>query len=225
MNRPEVLLIEDILIELRDLNKSLESILSSLYNFSNLIQSPDLFDFTKKEIEGYNISDVEPDYRIINADLKIDVIDGTIKEYGLTLPKELLDFPFIGNLSIVYIKEGIRSIENNTNVAFFLENEYIRTNIDPIFLPHILPTFNKIYNKQVPLESINAYLKFSRYNLYKIVTTLRSRLLQFTMEMKNTFGPIIEINSFVKNQENNNNTIREIIEATIDSYGLGPIRI
>lgn len=220
MKNSETLLIEEIINELKDLNSSLVSVLLKLHFFSKLIDFSYLYDYTEKEIEGYGKSDLLPNYRLIEGDLKIDAYENSQNRFGLPLSRELLGSPYNKILRYVGIREGIKIIESRISLEKSLEtkNEYLQIELAPFMLQHLTTTFNKIYRKETPIEIKRAYTEFSRYKLHKILSELRGRLINFSLEVVKIFGYKIESDSFEKNRNENLKIIQEIIDDKIIYY-------
>lgn len=188
-----------------------------LHYFSKLTNFSYLYDYTKKEIEGYEKSDLLPNYRLIEGNLKIDTYEESQNRFGLPLSKVLLNSPYDKILRYVGIREGIKIIESRVSLEKSLgsQNEYLQIALAPFMLQHLIPAFNKIYRKDIPIQIKRAYTEFSRYKLHKILSELRSSLIEFFLELVKIFGYVIECVSFEKNRNENLKIIQEIMDDKI----------
>jgi len=87
----------------------------------------------------------------------------------------------------------------------------------------VQPLASKIYLSDVKIVVVEAWITANANIVTQILSTVRSRLLAFTMEIAERFGYNIKISSFKQEQDINNQTINNFIRNEIINHGNGNI--
>jgi len=211
-------LIEDIV----NAEKPLSASLMKLNYFGRLINNEELIKYTNNELNGYNQNDEVPQYRKSLGKLRIEMQAYIHKHHGV-LPVSMLKEPYKNFYKYVEIREGISSIEQLGREA--LSNEESNKEIGvtfPMGLLHILQEpARKIYQSNVRIDVVGATLCSNKNIIIEIPNAIRTKLLDFVMNIAKEFGYNIEIETFNKNTEINNQTVNTYMSTTINNNGDG----
>lgn len=219
----QTFLLQEVIDDLVNTDKSLSGPLMKLAYFGRLIKNQELIDYAQSELNGYHDADVIPDYRKTIATLFIDMQINIHNRSG-QLPISMIDEPFRKALKYVNIKEGIAAVEK-------LANEAISGNSDgqilvplPMEMLHVLQApARKLYMSNARVDVIGAKLSGNSSIVVEIPNAIRARLLDFVMSIAETFGYDIEIESFNKKAEINNQTIIHQMNTTVNNSGDGNV--
>lgn len=203
-------------------NENLVVSLRRLNYFGRLIKNQQLIDFTQNELDGYsNPSDV-PEYRVLPGVLLVDLKswDGDL-ERNIEIPWECLEEKFIPVMSQVRVTEPIGIIgrletENS-------ESNEIAKPIPVVFLPHIQKAAEKCLRANFDYSVSAAKVGFNKNKLYHIPQLVHSKLVAFIMELAETFGDDIKLDTFKKDQHTNNETVIKIMNTIINNKGDGNV--
>ncbi len=219
----QTFLLQEVIDDLVNTDKSLCSPLIKLAYFGRLIKNKELIDYTQSELNGYHDADTLPDYRKTIGTLFIDMQMNLHKHQG-QLPVSMIDEPFRQALKYVNIKEGIAAVEK-------LAKESENGNSDgqiivplPMEMLHVLQVpARRLYKSYTRVDVIGARLSGNSSIVVEIPNAIRTRLLDFVMSIAETFGYDIEIDSFNKKAETNNQTIIHQMNTTINNSGDGNV--
>lgn len=203
--------------------KSLSAPLMKLNYFGRLVKNQELIDYTQNELNGYRNQENIPDYRRTIGTLFIDM-QMYIHRHSGQLPVSMLEEPYRGALKYVYVREGIAAIEKLARDAESGDSDgQIMTQL-PMEMLHILqaPARN-LYKSDARVDVIGARLVGNASIVVEIPNAIRTRLLEFTMSLAEMFGHDIEIESFNKKAETNNQTIIHQMNTTINNSGDGNV--
>lgn len=155
--------------------------------FATKKNDQDLLKWVCQELEGYN--DTPPQYRIINAGLKVDVFipfRGTVK---IKFPTEVISQKEIGEmLSRMPIRNSISEIESLCSNA---DGSQILQMHVPVFVYDFLKPF---LNGDIQ----DSYQYVSKAAVYQIVVTVKSLLIDFLLKISNEED--LDFNSFIKSK-------------------------
>lgn len=219
----QTFLLQEVIDDLVNTKKSLSASLMKLNYFGRLIKNQELIDYTQNELNGYRDQENVPDYRRTIGTLFIDMQISIHRNSG-QLPVSMLEKPFRDALKYVYVKEGIAAIEKLAREA---ENGdfdgQIMTPL-PMEMLHILQApARKLYKSDARVDVIGARLAGNASIVVEIPNAIRTRLLEFVMSIAEMFGYNIEIESFNKKAETNNQTIIHQMNTTINNSGDGNV--
>jgi hypothetical protein len=224
MGTPNTFVLQEVIDELVNSDKSLVSVLMKLKYFALLIKNDNLLNYANAEIDGYKSGDKEiPNYRRAPAKLLVDMQAGYNTHRDLVLPAELAD-PKLGQLvREYYFLDGIGVIE--TQIAKYKagEVEYIGSQMQMGMLHYLQQGAQKLYKFDIRASVIAARVVTNPAHVVTVGDTVRSRLLAFAMETGEKFGYNIEIESFRKNSAENNNIINYYMSTEIKNSGDGVV--
>jgi hypothetical protein len=216
-------LLQEVIDDLVNIDKSLSTSLMKLNYFARLIKNQELIEYTQNELNGYKSNESVPDYRKTLATLNIDM-QAHFNRHSGELPILMIEEPFREAFKYLYIKEGIAAIEK---LARENENEnsdnQITTHL-PMGMLHVLQEpARKLYKTNVRIDVVGATLNGNFSIIVEIPNAIRTKLLEFVMSIAETFGYDIEIDSFNKKAEINNQTIIHQMSTTINNSGDGNV--
>jgi len=219
----QTFLLQEVIDDLVNTEKSLSAPLMKLNYFGRLVKNQELIDYTQNELNGYRNQDNIPDYRRTIGTLFIDM-QMYIHRYSGQLPVSMLEEPYRDALKYVYVREGIAAIEKLAREAESGDSDgQIMTQL-PMEMLHILQVpARKLYKSGARVDVIGARLVGNASIVVEIPNAIRTRLLEFTMSLAEMFGHDIEIESFNKKAEINNQTIIHQMNTTINNSGDGNV--
>lgn len=210
-------LLQEIIDDLVDTDKSLAKPLMKLSYFAKRIKNKELEEFVNNELNGYKdtISNDEdylnkiPDYRKTIATINMIGQCG-VHKHNIDFPVSMLP-PQLSFFKYVIIGGGIVQIEKlieqsqsqGGNVGSVLPMEV---------LPYLQEPANKLFKNPFGLKlTIIQVTTFCNPNfIVGIPSNIRTRLLNFIMNIAEQFGYDIEIETFNKEPENNKIIIEQM---------------
>lgn len=230
MGKKQNFLLQEVIDDLIDTEKSLSKPLMKLLYFGKLIHNQELIDYTRNELEGYNINATEdsldlsniPEYRKTIANFYVDFQLGMIPHYNKDFPISLLPEK-LKDFKIFFIPQGVDQIEsliveikngNKGNIGSEIPIELARLLQEPTEKFYKNPTFKA--------QVIGARSTCNPIFLIGISIHIRIKLLDFVMKIATEFGYDIEINKFNKD-EKNNQIIVENMNNIINNSGNGNV--
>lgn len=208
--------LQEIINGLIDTDVSLYNPLMKLYYLGKLIDNQELIEYTHKEINGYDMQDNIPDYRKARTRLFANVynrVNGN--ENCVEIPNSVFKKEIQNLFEELPICNGIREIEEMEKAS--LEKKKIGTDLPLECNKDIQAIINygeKNKNWHVQKAQLVA-------NLESITSNIRTKLLDFVMEIGEKFGMNVEVNTFKKSTDTNNKTINNIMNTTIYNNGDG----
>ena len=215
-------ILQEVIDDLINPEKSLVGPLMKLNYFGRLTKNEELIDFTTKEINGYKFDYTNiPAYRKAIGTL---IVDAQVYEerHNLELPVSMLVEPLNENLRYVDIREGISVIEKMEKKMNEDDKASAYRPIPMEILRFIEPSLRKLYKSEGRIDAVGAKLKFNENIILEIQNYIRTKLLEFVMQIADNFGYDIEIESFNKEQINNK-TINNIMNTVINTSGDGNV--
>lgn len=217
----QTFLLQEVIDDLVNTDKSLSAPLMKLNYFGRLIKNQELIDYTQNELNGYRDKETIPEYRRTIGTLYVDM-QAYYNRHSGQLPVSMIEEPYRQAFKYVYVREGIAAIEKLAK-----ENEkgdsggQIVTPL-PMEMLHILQEpARKLYKTDVRIDVVGARLAGNASIVVEIPNAIRTKLLDFVMSIADTFGYDIEIDSFNKKAETNNQTIIHQMSTTINNSGDG----
>jgi hypothetical protein len=220
----QTFLLQEVIDDLVNTDKSLSAPLMKLNYFGRLIKNQELIDYTQCELNGYGADKKNiPEYRRTIGTLYIDMQMYIHRRSG-QLPVSMIEEPYRSAFKYVYVREGIAAIEK-------LARESESDNSDgqivtplPMEMLHILQVpARKLYKSDVRVDVIGARLAGNASIVVEIPNAIRTKLLDFVMSIAESFGYDIEIDSFNKKADINNQTIIHQMNTTITNSGDGNV--
>ena len=220
----QTFLLQEIIDDLVNTDKSLSASLIKLNYFGRLIKNQELIDYTKNELNGYrNGIENIPDYRKTIGTLHIDM-QAYLNRHSGQLPVAMIEEPYRNSLQYLYIREGIAAIERLARESENGDSERQITTPLPMEMLHVLQEpARKLYKSDVRIDVVGAQLVGNSSIVVEIPNAIRTKLLDFVMLIGETFGYDIQIESFNKKAEVNNQTIINQMNTTINNSGDGNV--
>lgn len=230
MGKKQNFLLQEVIDDLIDTEKSLSKPLMKLLYFGKLIHNQELIDYTRNELEGYNINATEnnldlsniPEYRKTIANFYVDFRFGIISHYNNTFPISLLPEK-LKDFKIFFIPQGVDQIESLIVEIKNGSKGNIESEI-PIEFACLLqePTEQLYKNPTFKAQVIGARSTCNPNFIISIPNNIRVRLLEFVMKIADEFGYNIEIDKFNKD-DYNNQIIIENMNNIINNSGDGNV--
>jgi AbiTii len=225
MDNKQTFILQEVIDELVNAEKSIVGPLLKLNYFGLLTKNTQLIEYTNRELNGYSKDDNDniPDYRNVPISIQIDMQAGYETHKNLQLPAEMLAPPFNEGLKKMPIYEGISILEKMEIAGKQEEMDYIYKPFQLVMLHYFQKPATSLYKFGISADVIAARAKFSQFKILEILQIVRSKLLVFTMEVGEEFGYNIEINSFKKKQDQNNQQIVNYMNTSITNTGDGNV--
>lgn len=219
----QTFLLQEVIDDLVNTDKSLSAALMKLNYFGKLIKNQELVEYTSCELNGYKEKEENiPSYRRTIGTLYIDM-QMYIHRHSGELPVSMLDEPYRSALRYVYVREGIAAIEKLARETETNLGGQIMTAL-PMEMLHILQIpARKLYKSDARVDVIGARLAGNSSIVVEIPNAIRTRLLDFAMSIAEKFGYNVEIETFNKKAEINNQTIIHQMNNTINNSGDGNV--
>ncbi|WP_432670899.1 hypothetical protein [Flavobacterium sp. SM2513] len=199
-------LISQIINDLIDEDKSLNSALLKTKVLASRIQNQELLNWVSNELSGYN-SDNLPDYRReIQNELKGSFINGHMKYTNTQIPTDGLDINFEKKLRTTDFSESISSLESLVSKE---KSSTLSGAIRAELASIIENNWQSMGNPY--LQIISVYKSISKSSVIEIITNVRNKLLDFMLELDGKYGDLTEIKDLKMKKEE----ISSIVNNTI----------
>lgn len=217
-------ILDKVVEELLDSDKTLISPLMKLNYFGLLTKNDELVQYTNNEINGYPYHEEDiPEYRFSRPHLLVDFLVSQ-NQFRRDVPISMLDSPFREKLEKTPTLENISVLEKMAIEMANPENGQELIQKLPLeMLPHIAPVTKRLYISFGRMNVQGAMLTKNGNIVISIVNNVRTRLLKFVVELSEKFGHEISISEFIKNREENNKIIQNIMNNYITSSGDGNV--
>lgn len=217
--------INEVINDLLDADKSLVNPLMKLNYFGRLTKNNELINFTNNEINGYKTRDaIIPDYRKTLGSLMVDA-QAYMNRHTVELPISMLESPFNEELQFIDLREGIATVEKmakEISEGNGDKNEFYRP--VPMEMLHIIqPALRKLYKSDVRIDAVGAKIIGNGNIIIDLPNFIRTKLLEFVMQIADEFGYEIEINNYNQQQEINNQSIIQFMSTNITNTGDGNV--
>lgn len=219
-------ILEEVITDLVNNEKSLVGPLMRLQYFAKRTGNDELLQFVLAELNGYKGRAELPDYRTAAAIIQVDIQFGEVKHPNLEIPVEMLPEEGRNAFRKFHLTEPVSVLEQMT-----MENknakdigQYLVLSL-PLTAVHLFQEpAEKLYkNPYYRAGVVGVRLLTNRNIIPRALTSIRSRLLSFCMEVGETFGYNIAIESFNKSQSSNNEKIIHLMNTVINTHGDGNV--
>lgn len=219
----QTFLLQEVIDDLVNTDKSLSAPLMKLNYFGKLVKNQELVEYTTSELNGYKEQEENvPPYRRTIGALYIDM-QINIHRHSGELPISMLEEPYRTALRYVYVREGIAAIEKLARESQNNSDGQIATTL-PMEMLHILQSPARLlYKSDARVDVIGARLSGNSNIVVEIPNAIRTKLLDFVMSIADEFGYNVEIETFNKKAEINNQTIIHQMNNTINNSGDGNV--
>ncbi|MEN2402382.1 hypothetical protein GKZ90_0021510 [Flavobacterium sp. MC2016-06] len=181
-------LINDIVNELIDTEKSINSPLLKTKVLASRLQNETLLRWVSNELKGYNHSDELPDYRKFKGNIVGTYIVGNQQYNNQPVPIIGIDDEFRKSLTNMNFYDSVSSLEN-------LKREDGRGKLEHVFPAEItgLIEENWINMGNPYLQLVNCKRWVAGNAVAGILASIRNNLLDFMLKIDSEFGNITEI--------------------------------
>jgi hypothetical protein len=217
----QTFLLQEVVDDLVNTDKSLSSALMKLNYFAKLIKNNELINYTENELNGYTSKREDiPNYRQARGTLYVDFQAYVHHHLDKELPIAMIDEKYRDVFQYMFFREGIAVIEKLAKEAMNNNSSGQIAHPLPMELLYILQEpARKLYRSDVRIDVIAARLTSSANTIVSIPNAIRTKLLDFVMSIAEEFGYNIEIETFNKKSETNNQTIIHQMNTTINNSG------
>ena len=220
----DTFLLQEVIDDLVNTDKSLSAALMKLNYFGKLIKNQELITYTNNELNGYKPDDDIPEYRKTIATLSIDIQTGPGNNYTVQLPISMLDDPYRHDLKFISVTEGIAAIEKLSREVEKGDSEDQVAIPLPIEKLHILQKpARKLYKSPMRVDVVAARMLGNSNIVVEVPNAIRTKLLDFVMSLAETFGHNIGLETFKSKGDINNQTIIHQMNTTINNSGDGNV--
>lgn len=173
-------MIESIIEILTD-NKSLTSALLKTQVLATRLDNEKLKNWVTKELQGYKIEDVLPDYRQIRANPKADLDDGINYQMNSPLPTTLLPKRLADTLLKFRLYNGVQSLEQTASGEY---GDYISKEFAEDFSNGLSKEIQK-NGYSLRLHNVKVFSHISEVS--QALGEIRTRLLEFMLELEKQY--------------------------------------
>lgn len=189
-------LINDIINELIDSDKSISSPLLKTKVLASRLQNEPLLNWVSNELKGYDNMESIPDYRKYQANITGTYINGTMQYNDQPVPTIGLDKELEEAIHAMFFAQSVSALETLTgeNKSGVLEQVF------PAELTGLIQqNWRKMKNPY--LQLVNCKKSISVNAVVEILSFVRNNLLDFMLKIDSEFGNITEIEELKTKQE------------------------
>jgi hypothetical protein len=199
-------LINTIINELIDAEKSLSNPLLKTAFLAHKIKNIQLSEWVNSELKGYNDVNTLPSYRKFNGLIRGTYINGSYKVTDQLIPLSGFDSEIKQQLKQMNIFSSITTLEELKNKS---SNSIITFRFSAEMVGLIEKKLKRNGNPYLQLISCERYIDGTASN--DIIANVRNSLLQFMLKIDAEFGGLTEIEDLQKNGKE----IKQIMSQTI----------
>ena len=189
-------LINDIINELIDTEKSITSPLLKTKVLASRLQNIELLNWVSNELAGYENTEELPEYRIFQGNITGTYINGTMQYNEQPVPTVGLNEKLEKTIRSINLNQSISSLENlnNDGESGFLEHAF------PAELVGLIQkNWRKMGNPY--LQLINCKISIPASAVNEVLSYVRNNLLDFMLKIDSEFGNITEIEELKTKKE------------------------
>lgn len=224
MSTSKTFILQEVIDDLVNDEKSLVSPLMKLLYFGQRIKNQQLIEYVSKELNGYkDAKDDVPSYRKTPGSVIMNLQTGW-NNHEVNMPISLIEEPLRSLVKHVNVYEGVKTIEMAVeSIKKEGGGHGIKKPIPMELLHFIQPGAEKLYHSDTSVEVVGAMVKGNENVLFQVIDAVRSKLLALVMEIGEKFGFDVEIESFRKDAQQNNQVINNYMKTEITNTGDGNI--
>ncbi|RYE59361.1 MAG: hypothetical protein EOP48_01115 [Sphingobacteriales bacterium] len=170
-------IISSIINDLQDTEKSMTDIMLRVRVLADDINAPELVEWVKAELNGYNQSEV-PEYRIINGHVKGTIIQGVHSMSNVSIPYSHLGPELMREFSTFTINHSIGYIEHVLKQEDLTQLNYPWP---AEVCGYLSSQMKKIGN---PMRVLDARIIGDKNGLQNIISVIRSKMLELMLELR-----------------------------------------
>lgn len=203
-------LISDIINELIDSSKPIDSALLKTKVLAVRIDNNNLQQWVNGELNGFSESAIIPGYRKSTGILKGNYVNGRAQYTKVAIPTLQLSKEHQDSITKIELRESISSIEA------FKDKKDLRISVNS-GAKYIIE--NSIRSNNPYFQLLTVYLDIPASLFTDVLSCVRSKLLDFMLEIEKKFGYETEIADLKGNSE----VITQIFNTTINTNGDGNV--
>jgi hypothetical protein len=206
-------LINDIVNELVDSEKSISSPLLKTKVLATRIKNTHLLDWVNSELNGYDNAEEIPDYRTFTCSLSGSYINGYYRFSDQAFPTAGLPESIIDSYREMSFAQSISALESLKNK----DGGTLQASLSAEMIGMLERSIKKMGNPY--MQILSAHKTVSDNVLTQIISVVRSKLLDFMLKIEEEFGTVTDIQEL----KNNNSRITSIMHQTIVTNGSGNV--
>lgn len=204
-------LLESIINDLVVTNVSLSDPLLKTKVLATRIRNAQLLKWVEGELSGYEEKADLPLYRKSKGIVKGNFLNGNKQYTNVDVPVGHLDNEILEKLIAIYDRDSVSSIEK------LIGQKGVKMSLNSYVKPYLEDSIRELGNWYFELTSV--YLEIPATFLSNILSSVRSKLLEFMLSLEQEFGVEADITILSKN----NQTITHIMNTTINNSGDGAV--
>lgn len=204
-------LLESIINDLVVTNVSLSDPLLKTKVLATRIRNAQLLKWVEGELSGYEEKADLPLYRKSKGIVKGNFLNGNKQYTNVDVPVGHLDNEILEKLIAIYDRDSVSSIEK------LIGQKGVKMSLNSYVKPYLEDSIRELGNWYFELTSV--YLEIPATFLSNILSSVRSKLLEFMLALEQEFGVEADITILSKN----NQTITHIMNTTINNSGDGAV--
>ncbi|TCC98505.1 AbiTii domain-containing protein [Pedobacter hiemivivus] len=204
-------LISDIINELMDYEKAISGPLLKTKVLASRIGNNNLMAWVDGELSGYAEDAQLPDYRESKGDPQGNYVNGHMQYSNSSIPIAHLKEDVAKGLTKIVMRDSISSIEN------LIGKKGLKMSVNAQTKLYLEQTIQDLGNPY--FQILNVHLQIPATFLTDILSNVRSKLLDFMLEIENEFGQETEIQEL----KSNTAVINNIMNNTINANGDGNV--
>ena len=204
-------LLESIINDLVNTSISLSDPLLKTKVLATRIQNDLLLKWIESELSGYSEKIELPQYRCSKGIVRGSFINGNKKYSNVDVPVGHLKGEVLDKLTLIFYRDSLSSLEE------LIGKENVTISIDSFgrnYLENSIRELGKPF-----FEFTSVYVVIPATFLSNILSNVRSKLLEFILQLEKEFGVEADITTL----SNNNKVITQIMNTTINNSGDGAI--
>lgn len=209
LRKVDMKLISDIINELMDYGAPISGALLKTKVLAARINNKGLLEWVNGELNGYEEQAVLPMYRITSGIVSGNYMIGNWKYSNTAIPTSHLTKKECENLTEIIIRDSLAAVEK------FISEKGLKFSISSQMQTYLEYTMRK--NGNPSFQILNIHLDIPASFFTNIVAVVRSKLLDFLLEVENQFGHQTEIADL----KSKSALITQIMNTTINSNGDG----
>lgn len=222
-NTANTFLLNDLIDQLTNTEQGLSASLMKLKLLARLTGNKVLAEYATNELNGYSHNEHVPEYRHLSGILRVVAMAG-FHTHTLEVPISALEKPYDDVLEVVRFSKGISAIEKMASDALGITQNRKLMQPVPIQMMHVIEdATRRVYRTDAIVQVQKAFIEFNAGSVIDLPNNIRSKLLDFTMDLVDEFGFEINLKDYNSNQLENNKSVRTIMTTNITNSGDGSV--
>jgi hypothetical protein len=189
-------LINDIINELIDTDKTITSPLLKTKVLASRLQNESLLNWVSNELKGYDLINSLPDYRKFTCNIKGTYISGNMQYNDQPVPTVGIDKELEGLIRIMNLTSSVASLEKLQKER---KNGVLEHTFPAELIGLIQGNWRKMGNPYLQLVNCKKVLSINAVD--EVLSNVRNSLLDFMLKIDHEFGNLTEIEELKTKQK------------------------